>query len=212
MRPIELIVYDFDGTLFDTRLDIANSVNLTLKQLGLPEQEPECIFTFIGDGVHTLMKRAFDGTGFDDVNFAVDTFRKIYYEHLVVHTDFYPHCRETVDSLYHKKQAIHSNKPECFVHGILDRFDFSHPFHTVIGGDTLGTRKPDPEGLFYILEQTDVSPKSALMVGDSSIDIETGKRAGVATCGVCYGIGGKESVAQADHLIDSITELKKLVD
>ena len=211
MPKIELIVYDFDGTLFDTRFDIARSVNLSLIELGLPEHLPETIFGFIGGGVASLLERAVDGTGFKDLNRAVETFSKVYAENLVIDTIPFPNCIETVGQLNSKKQAIHSNKPEQFVRKILKCFDFIQPFQTIVGGDTLESRKPDPEGLLHILHQAEVSAKNALMVGDSAIDIETARRAGVRSCGVTYGIGGKGAVSNADHIINDLKKLPVIV-
>tara|TARA_B100000686_G_scaffold354817_1_gene467425 strand:+ start:2866 stop:3516 length:651 start_codon:yes stop_codon:yes gene_type:complete len=211
MPKIELIVYDFDGTLFDTRSDIAHSVNLSLIELGLPEHPPETIFGFIGDGVISLMDRAVYGSDYKDLNRAVETFSKIYAENLVIDTVPFPNCIETVGQLASKKQAIHSNKPEQFVRDILKRFDFIQPFQTIVGGDTLERRKPDPEGLLHILHQAETSAKNALMVGDSAIDIETAKRAGVRSCGVVYNVGGRETVSKADHVINDMKNLPGIV-
>ena len=211
MASIDLIVYDFDGTLFDTRMDIARSVNLTLKKLNLPEHNLETIFSFIGGGMAVLMEKAMGGSKLQDLDRAVQMFRNIYAENLVIDTVPYPDIRETIFGLQSKKQAINSNKPERFIRSILDRFEFSSPFFSIIGGDTFETRKPDPEGLLCLINQADVSAKNTLMVGDSGIDIETARRAGILSCGVAWGIGGKASVSKADYVIEVIAELEEII-
>lgn len=211
-KNIELIVYDFDGTLFDTKVDIAHAVNLTLAELGLPQLKPESLFTFIGNGVGPLLTRALEGTGYDNLPQAMDVFRKRYEEHLTDHTRFYPQCRETVEHFMRKRQAIYSNKPEYFIRKILDEFGFLHPFAAIVGGDTLSHKKPEPEGLFFIMKAQNISADATLMVGDSPIDIKTGKRAGVATCAVTYGLGERSVIEKAkpDYMVDNIAELQQM--
>lgn len=210
MKTIELFVYDFDGTLVNTKEDIAYSVNLSLQELGLSRLDHETIYTYIGGGVRPLMTRAVAGTGFDDVAKAVGIFKELYAEHLVERSHIYPNCRETLDFFSHKKHAILSNKPECFIRKILAKLDFLQPFVSILGGDSLDNKKPDPQGLDYLMASHGISADEALMIGDMDVDIETGKRANVLTCGVAYGFGGRSALEQADYIIDDISELKKL--
>jgi phosphoglycolate phosphatase len=210
MQFVNLLVYDFDGTLVDTKDDIALSVNLTLKELGLPQKEPKEIFGYIGNGVGQLLEQALNGSGYSDVENAVKVFRKLYDSHLIDQTKYYPGCREIVEHFSHKKQAICSNKPEYFIKRILKDFNSENLFDPIIGGDTTPVKKPDPEVLLRIIDQHQSLPDQTVLVGDSGVDIETGRRAGVLTCGVTYGIGGKEAVKDADFVIDHIDELKEL--
>ena len=184
MKKISLIVYDFDGTLVDTLDDIALSVNLTLKELGQPPLDKEVVKTCVGNGVVMLMTRALNGTGMKNIDSAVRLFRKHYGDHLMDKSAFYPNCRETIEFFCNRKQAICSNKPEGFVRKILAGLDCLSPFSAIIGGDSFKTRKPDPEGLNHLLARHGVSPEQAVMVGDSAVDIETGKNANVLTCAV----------------------------
>ena len=210
MKKIELFVYDFDGTLVNTKDDIAYSLNLTFRELGLPPLKHETIFSYIGNGVESLVVRALAGTSFDDVPEAIRLFKVFYGQHLTRHTRFYPHCRETLNFFAHKKHAILSNKPERFIKKILAEFDFLHPFDAVVGGDTLDGKKPDPLGLHHLMALHETTAGKTLMVGDIGVDIETGKRACVTTCGVTYGLGGRAAVKEADYIIDDLCELKKL--
>jgi phosphoglycolate phosphatase len=211
-RKISLIVYDFDGTLVDTLFDIADAVNLSLKALELRTLSYEMIRKYVGKGVENLMAQSIDGTGYADLSSAVDQFRKHYSKNLMNHTRFYPSGREILDHFNNKKQAICSNKPEDFVIRILESLESLEPFDAIVGGDTLQSRKPDPEGLLNLLERFQCSPEQAVLVGDSPVDIETGKRAGVYTCVVSFGFGNPKEIASAgaDCSIDHLSQLKDL--
>jgi len=211
MLFVELLVYDFDGTLFDTKDDIAFSVNLTLKELGLPKKNPDEIFDYIGNGVVQLLDRSLRGSGYSDLDSAIETFRKLYDINLINQTRFYPGCRKIIEHFSHKKQAICSNKPEYFIKRILKAFDSETLFDPIVGGDTTPVKKPDPEILQGIIQKYKSLPNETILIGDSDVDIKTGKRAGVLTCGVTYGIGGREAVKGADIVIDHIEELKQIL-
>ncbi|MCH8932234.1 MAG: HAD-IA family hydrolase [Nitrospinae bacterium] len=211
MTSFQLFVFDFDGTLVDTQKDIVDSVNRALAELGLETRGRETLFTFIGKGVNHLMTRALEGTGCGDVPRAVDAFMRHYEEHLMDQTDLFPNCRETLDHFSGKPKTILSNKPTRFITRILDALDCRTPFATIIGGDLMAAKKPDPAGLHHIMEQHRVRPEETLMVGDSLVDIETGKRAGVPTCGVTYGHAGRAALetVQPDWIIDDLSEFKQ---
>ena len=210
MRKTSLIIYDFDGTLVDTLFDIADSVNLSLVDLGLPQLPRKTIRKYIGKGVERLMTQALEGSCFTDIPRAVALFKKHYSENLVKHTDFYPYGREILEHFRNKKQAICSNKPEIFVRKILESLDGLQHFQAIIGGDSVKTKKPHPAGLDLILKKLKVPPDEAVLIGDSPVDIETGKRAGVYTCVVNYGLGLPEEIAAAspDCSVDCLSKLK----
>ena len=210
MRKTSLIIYDFDGTLVDTLFDIADSVNLSLVDLGLPQLPRKTIRKYIGKGVERLMTQALEGSCFTDIPRAVALFKKHYSENLVKHTDFYPYAREILEHFRNKKQAICSNKPEIFVRKILESLDGLQHFQAIIGGDSVKTKKPHPEGLDLILKKLKVSPDETVLIGDSPVDIETGKRAGVYTCVVNYGLGLPKEIAAAspDCSVDCLSKLK----
>ena len=211
-RKISLIVYDFDGTLVDTLFDIADAVNLSLNELGLRTLSRATIRKYVGKGVERLMAQSIDGTGYTDLPRAVELFRRHYSENLMNHTRFYPSGREILDHFRDKKQAICSNKPEDFVRRILEALKSLDYFDAILGGDSVESKKPDPEGLLHLLDRFQCSPEMAVLVGDSPVDIETGKRAGVYTCIVNYGFGNPKEIASAnpDCCIDHLSELKDL--
>ena len=211
-RKISLIVYDFDGTLVDTLFDIADAVNLSLNELGLRTLSRATIRKYVGKGVERLMAQSIDGTGYTDLPRAVELFRRHYSENLMNHTRFYPSGREILDHFRDKKQAICSNKPEDFVRRILESLKSLDYFDAILGGDSVESKKPDPEGLLHLLDRFQCSPEMAVLVGDSPVDIETGKRAGVYTCVVNYGLGDPKEIAYVgpDCSIDHLSELKDL--
>ena len=211
-RKISLIVYDFDGTLVDTLFDIADAVNLSLNELGLRTLSRATIRKYVGKGVERLMAQSIDGTGYTALPRAVELFRRHYSENLMNHTRFYPSGREILDHFRDKKQAICSNKPEDFVRRILESLKSLDYFDAILGGDSVESKKPDPEGLLHLLDRFQCSPEMAVLVGDSPVDIETGKRAGVYTCIVNYGFGNPKEIASAnpDCCIDHLSELKDL--
>ena len=214
MQKISLFVYDFDGTLVDTFADIANSVNLALAEMNIQSLSRETIRRNIGSGVVNLMSRSLEGSGCDDVEMAVSFFQKHYNNHLLDQTKLYPNGREVVEHFSKKKNAILSNKPISFVEKILTELNFLSLFDSVLGGDSLSERKPNPMGLQLLMTNLNCPVKEVLIIGDSAIDIETGKNAGVLTCGVTYGLGNPVSLhnSKPDYLIDNLSNLKSLFD
>jgi phosphoglycolate phosphatase len=181
-----------------------------LNELGLRTLSRATIRKYVGKGVERLMAQSIDGTGYTDLPRAVELFRTHYSENLMNHTRFYPSGREILDHFRDKKQAICSNKPEDFVRRILESLKSLDYFDAILGGDSVESKKPDPEGLLHLLDRFQCAPEMAVLVGDSPVDIETGKRAGVYTCVVNYGLGDPKEIASAgpDCSIDHLSELK----
>ncbi len=212
-NSIQLIVYDFDGTLVDTKIDIAISVNCVLEELCLPNLPHETIFNFVGRGVHNLMTQSLKETGFTNTPLAIELFMKYYEKHLMDNTDFFSNCRDIINTFSHKKQAILSNKPSKFIKIILENLNCLDPFCKILGGDSFESKKPDPQGLIYLMNNFKLSSENLIMVGDSLVDIETAQRAGVPVCAVTYGHASREALktANPNWIIDDLLELKKLL-
>jgi phosphoglycolate phosphatase len=204
-----LLVFDLDGTLVDSRVDLAFSVNHAMAAHGLPTLTMETVCEFVGDGVTMLLRRAI-GPGHEAMFPAIrKTFLAHYREHLLDHTLPYPGVAESLRERGRDyRLAVLTNKPIAMTHDILDGLFPAGTFREVRGGDSFATRKPDPEGLIDILASEHASPGETLMVGDSSNDVRAGRAAGVATCGVTYGLGTHGFAEDPpDFLIDRFPDL-----
>ena len=191
-HSIRLVIFDLDGTLIDSRLDLINSVNAMLRHVNHPELPGEVVASYVGDGAPMLVRRALGDP--EDENFfrgALEYFLSYYREHKLDHTVVYEGSPEALQRIQAngvaRKLAVLSNKPVNPSRAILEALGLAPFFVQVYGGNSFATKKPDPLGVRTLLEETGTSPESAMIVGDSSVDVLTGRNAGIATCGVTYG-------------------------
>lgn len=208
---IELFIFDLDGTIIDSKVDIANSVNYTLSRLEVPVLQNSLIYSYVGNGVVKLLEKVLASTNKKgDIKEALNMFLCHYENHLLDNTCLYPNIMETLNYFSGVKMALISNKPERFVNKILKGLSIDRFFSDVIGGDSLKTRKPDPDGINLIIGKLNADPGKTIIIGDSGVDILTGKRAGINTCGVSYGLRDRKELVEtkADIIIDDILELK----
>ena len=185
-----LIVFDLDGTLIDSRRDLAESANQLIAELGGTPLSEDAIAGMVGEGAALLVKRALDGAGLEHPPFAVKRFLEIYDTRLVNHTRVYDGISDALHvARDHARLGVLTNKPLGPTERLLAAFSIRHLFQDVIGGDGPYRRKPDPVGLLAMMELTGAPPERTLMVGDSVIDYETAQRASVQACIVSYGFG-----------------------
>ncbi|HEY2388633.1 MAG TPA: HAD-IA family hydrolase [Candidatus Binatia bacterium] len=188
------LVFDLDGTLVDTKDDLAAAVNVALRELRLPEQEPRVLWGYVGRGARVLIERALGRHGDDTymVESALATFMLWYGDHLLDRSAVYPGLGEVIATLAGEGVvfSLLTNKPADMSRAIVDGLGLGATFPRLVGGDTLPVRKPDPAGLVRLIDAAGVAPGRTLMVGDSPIDVATGRNAGVATCGVLWGFSG----------------------
>src|SRR5512146_751774 len=187
---VRLLVFDLDGTLVDSKADLAGSVNHALAAFGLPVLPHPVIYSYVGDGATMLIRRAVG----EDVNGTLPAvlkrFLEHYRQHLLDTTVPYPGVPESLAEWAGSyRMAILTNKPLDMSRKILSGLLLSRYFSDVVGGDSLETKKPDPDGLLHIMGRLGASPGETLMVGDSANEVLAGRRAGVTTCGVTYGLG-----------------------
>ena len=209
MNEFDLLMFDLDGTLLDTKEDLALAVNLCLKELGFPEKETETIYQYIGDGVRKLLGRAIGFDSGPEFESAIGVFRRHYLEHLIDTTRFYPGVREILEHFREKKLAVVTNKPADYTSRIMDGLKIRDYF-TLIVGSVPGTRlKPDPQMLLEAIDDLEVIPKRALMIGDGVNDILAARSAGARSCAVGYGLTRPEILkeAQPDFFCDEIGQL-----
>ncbi|MEP6592885.1 MAG: HAD-IA family hydrolase, partial [Acidobacteriota bacterium] len=186
-----LIVFDLDGTLVDSHLDIANAANALVEELGGARLSDEAIVAMVGEGAALLVRRALEAAGLDPATpGALDRFLSLYEDRLLDHTAVYPGTLEMLDRLASLAPlSVLTNKPQRPTEAILDGLGMRGRFREVIGGDTPFGRKPDPAGLLHLAAIAGVPPAQVLMVGDSPIDLQTARAAGTRVCLVRYGFG-----------------------
>jgi phosphoglycolate phosphatase len=209
----ELLIFDLDGTLVDTRRDLANAVNHVLRHLGKDELDLETITSYVGDGVRKLLERVLGNTTAEEVEKARQYFRQFYAEHLADFSQLYPGIREVLDYFSKKKKAVISNKPQEFTEALLQRLDIHDYFEMIIGGKPEIKLKPDPEAIQMILQTLKIPPIRSIIIGDGENDILAGKAAGIATCAVTHGFRPEEKLLalQPDFVIHDPPELISLV-
>lgn len=213
--PFRLFVFDLDGTLIDSRRDLADSVNALLIECGAPPLAEERVGRMVGDGAATLVARAFAAGGIPMPSDALSRFLAIYARHLTDHTRPYDGIPDVLAQLRGRPAllAVLTNKPLQSTRTILERLDLARYFATelVLGGDGPFPRKPDPSGLRSLLESTSTPPESAVLVGDSMIDCRTARAAGTRLCIARYGFGfdtfPAEHITSADFGVSAPLDL-----
>jgi phosphoglycolate phosphatase len=217
---VRVLIFDLDGTLIDSKLDLAHSVNAMLGHMGREAHVHETIFSFIGDGAAMLVRRALgDGVTQAEVERGLDYFLKYYRAHMLDNTVAYPGVHEALAELAApgthpaRAMAVFTNKPVVFSRAILDGLGLSRYFRFVYGGNSFERKKPDPMGVEVLLRDLQASPREALMIGDSDVDIKTARNAGIFACGVSYGFGLAGLRAHPpDLMVDSLLELPGYLD
>ncbi len=209
---IDLFIFDLDGTLINSTADIARAVNHTLRHLGEAELSEEVIRQNVGDGVLQLLRKCLLDRHQDRIDEAVTLFRSYYGAHLTDHTTLYPGVREILSHFSGKNKAVLTNKPERFVRPILEGLGIGDQINFCIGGDGKSVPKPAAEPVLKILERFGVEKGRAVMVGDSAVDIETGKLGGILTCAFTGGYRSREELdaAKPDYMIDRMADLKSI--
>jgi len=217
-HAIKLVIFDLDGTLIDSRLDLVHSVNAALRHIGRPELPDDVIASYVGDGAPILIQRALGGEAVDEaiVRQGLQFFLSYYREHKLDHTTVYHGVHEALGAIQRssdknpRKMAVLSNKPVGPSRAIVEALGLGS-FTQVYGGNSFATKKPDPEGARKLLEENGVLPEETAIIGDSHVDVETGRNAGLWTVGVSYGFAPHTLSEQPpDVLVDTPQELVKV--
>ncbi|HEV2522008.1 MAG TPA: HAD-IA family hydrolase [Candidatus Acidoferrales bacterium] len=206
---VRALIFDLDGTLIDSKLDLALSVNATLAELGREPLPHEQIFSYVGQGAPTLIARALgDTSSEEECRRGLEFFIRYYSTHKLDNTVLYPGVRETLDALNGFSMAVLTNKPVRVSRGILQELGVGGHFRFVYGGNSFERKKPDPMGVESILREFGAAPEEGMVVGDSEVDVQTARNAGTWVCGVTYGFGSHRLAEYPpDLLVDSLTEL-----
>lgn len=208
-KNVHLVMFDLDGTLADTGQDLASAVNFTRSTLALEPLPDSSVYSHVGRGIEYLIRRSLPDRGPDHFQNAMRVFLQRYESHLLDSTVLYADVPAVLDYFKNKRRAVVSNKLHHLTMAVLRGLGIEGQFDAVLGGDSAIEKKPDPALLNGVLRRFQISADRAVMVGDGDTDIEAGKRAGVITCGVTYGLGRKEDLVAAgpDIIIDQLGQL-----
>jgi len=185
-----LVIFDLDGTLIDSRLDLAHAVNATRAEMGRGPLAHELVFSYVGNGAPVLIRRAMGPEASDDeVKAALEFFLDYYRKHAIDRTELYPGVRESIERLGEAgiPMAVLTNKPVRISKSILDHFGLLSAMLAVYGGNSFEHKKPHPIGVETLRAEACAKPEETWMVGDSYVDVQTARNAGVSSCGVTYG-------------------------
>jgi phosphoglycolate phosphatase len=212
---MNLLIFDLDGTLVDSKLDLVHAVNAARRMMQLQPISEEVVASYVGDGAPVLMRRALGPDAAEaDVQRALEFFLAYYREHMLDNTRLYPGVREALDRMQagSAKMAVLTNKPVLFSKELVDRLGLHEHFFRVYGGNSFDQKKPNPIGIEKLVEETGAPRERTIMVGDSHVDVRTARNARVKACGVLYGFQ-PESFRQEppDILVGDMNELADYV-
>ncbi|MBZ5680318.1 MAG: HAD-IA family hydrolase [Acidobacteriia bacterium] len=219
-HSIKLVIFDLDGTLIDSRLDLVHSVNAALRHIGRPELPDDVIASYVGDGAPILIQRALGDEATDEalVRKGLEFFLAHYREHKLDHTTVYEGIEDALARIQQsangtpRTMAVLTNKPVIPSRAIVEALGLGPFFTQVYGGNSFPTKKPDPEGARKLLEENGVKPEQTAIIGDSHVDVRTGRNAGLWTIGVTYGFAPHSLTSdQPDIFVDTARELAEVL-
>jgi phosphoglycolate phosphatase len=210
---VRALIFDLDGTLIDSKVDLILSVNAMLRQLGRGELPEETISGYIGRGAPQLVGQALGpGASAEECQQALEFFLSYYEAHKMDNTSLYPGVARALDGLGHLPMAVLTNKPVRISVRILEALGLEGKFRAVYGGNSFATKKPDPLGANAVLRELNAAPNQAILVGDSEVDVQTARNAGTFSAIVNYGFGAHNRVTHpADVYLDRLSDLVPLL-
>ena len=211
----DLVIFDLDGTLIDSKLDLAHAVNATRAHMGMGPLDHELIYSYVGNGAPVLMRRALGPEASDlEVQKALEFFLAYYREHKLDFTTLYPGVLDALEQLRatNVRMAVLTNKPVNISKAILDGLSVGSYFFQVYGGNSFEQKKPHPMGVDALLAESRIERQRAVMVGDSSVDIQTARNASIASVGCTWGFQPESLVTHPpDWLIENMSELPMVI-
>jgi phosphoglycolate phosphatase len=211
---VRALIFDLDGTLIDSKKDLVLSVNATLREMGRAELPEDLVASYVGSGLQVLIRRALGGAPVEaELRAGLEFFLFHYEQRKLDFTLAYPGVREALERLRGVPMAVLTNKPVDISVKILEELRLAEFFHPIFGGDSFATKKPDPLGANTILAEWGLPAGDVAMVGDSEVDVQTARNAGMISAIVNFGFGTHDRKAYpADVYLDRMDELVPLVD
>ncbi|MCF7907458.1 MAG: HAD-IA family hydrolase [Candidatus Omnitrophica bacterium] len=212
MKAVDSIIFDLDGTLVDSKEDIVNAVNFTLKKLGLSQKQADEIASYIGTGAEDLIRKAIGDKNRDLFDKGISIFEDDYKKHSATKSKLYPHVEEVLEYFKNKNLFIVTNRKKNMAQITLNSLGINKYFKDVVGGDDETCLKPSACSLEKALGNVQ-DRKRIIIVGDMDLDVLTGKEAGILTCAVTYGIGKRDDIVKVkpDYLVDDLLQLKEII-
>jgi phosphoglycolate phosphatase len=201
---IDLLIFDLDGTLIDSRLDLAHAVNATRAHMGMSPLENERVYAYVGNGAPVLVRRSLGEQATEAaVQEGLEYFLEYYREHDLDYTTLYPEVRESLERFRAagKKMGVLTNKPVRMSRNIVSGLGIAGYFFQVYGGNSFEFKKPHPMGAATLIAEAGASPDETMMVGDSSVDVETARNAGIRCCGLTCGFQPESLIDRAPDLL-----------
>ncbi len=208
-----LILYDLDGTLVDTGEDITRAANFMLSEMGDGSVSRKEAIGFVGRGLRQFIQNCLKTEDAGKTEAGMKLYRRFYSQHLLDNARLYPFTRDLLEHFQSRKQAVITNKPNPYSREILAALGVVDFFVEVIAGDSEYAKKPDPASVLSIMKRQGASAEKTLLVGDSPIDVETGRNAGIRTVGVLHGFTRQEELKAAgpDWMVRDFRQLLEMV-
>jgi phosphoglycolate phosphatase len=210
----ELLIFDLDGTLIDSKRDLADSVNAMRAHLGEPLLADETVYSYVGNGAPVLVRRALPGRDEEEIERGLKFFLEYYRDHMLDATTLYPGVREALDELLAAdvKMAVLTNKPVRFSEHLIKGLGLDGHFFRIYGGNSFEEKKPHPIGIERLIAESGADRERTVMVGDSSVDVLTARAASVKACGVSWGFQPETfATAPPDFIVDDLRALAEMV-
>lgn len=212
---MNLLIFDLDGTLIDSKLDLVHSVNATRALMEMPPLSDDMVASYVGSGAPILIRRALGPSAAEaEVERALQYFLAYYREHMLDNTTLYPGVKDALDRLLEAgtKMAVLTNKPVRFSRSLVEGLGLGGHFFQVYGGNSFEQKKPHPIGVETLLEESGAERERTIMVGDSGVDVRTARNANVKACGVTYGLQPESFLEDPpDILVDNMCQLADYV-
>ncbi len=214
MKQVDLIIFDFDGTLVETATDLVQAINFMLRTLRLKERTKDEIISFVGDGINSLIERALGQGNAEYSEKALDIFTSYYSTHLLDNAKLYHQVEDVLINFVSKTKIILTNKRYKYTLPIAQGLDIEKYFVEIIGADTTPYKKPDSRVVDYILNKYGTAKEKTVIIGDGVNDIIVAKNSGILSCAYLNGLGNRQDLLslKADYYVENLLEVNTLFD